>query len=153
MLLLSTMVVIRILFALPFSLFIRISSILSHLFDFFELLLLPSKLLLLLFYLFLPLLLLALFLFLLLLLDSIGVKILTIFGQATALLGLFLGDLLVEGLSVLLYRILSVFINGDLNHSVVLDFLRLVVEIFEIRVSQRFFHCDPVVRVEYQHSL
>jgi hypothetical protein len=54
MLLLATVMIVRVLFALAFSPFIRISSILSQFFNSFELLLLPSQLFLLLFHLPLP---------------------------------------------------------------------------------------------------
>ncbi len=68
-LLLSTMVIVGILFALALSSLVGIPSILTELFDALVLLLLPAKLLLLLFYLFLFFLLFPLVLFFTLLLD------------------------------------------------------------------------------------
>lgn len=129
-LLLSALMVIWVFLALALSALVGIPSILPQFFDLLQLLLLFLQLLLL----FLDLLLSLLFfpgVFLPLLLDGrVHVDELTVLLQCPWVLALLLGDLLVQSLSVLLYWVFCVLVDGDFDHSVVPDLLLLAVEIF-----------------------
>ncbi len=161
--LLSTMVIVGVLFGLALAALVRVSSILTEFLDPPELLLLLLKVLL-----FLKVLLLTK-LFLLpsqLLLsfpvrfrfasvhggiDGVGVgevENLAVFCQGALFL---LGDFLVERLPVLLDRVFSVFINRYFDRSFVLNLLLLVVEVMQVGVLEGFLHAESVLRVKHQH--
>jgi hypothetical protein len=148
---LATVVVVRVLLALPLATFVGIPSVLTQLLHTLQLLLLFLEFLLLLE---LPLLLLLLAkVVLLLLLDgSAEVEKLTVLTERTGVLGLLLGDLLVEGLAVLLDGVLGVLVNGDLDDAVVLRLLLRVVEVLEVGVREGILDGDAVLGVEDQHA-
>ena len=60
----------------------------------------------------------------------------------------FLGDFLVEGFSVLFYGVFGVFVDGNLNHSFILDFLLWVVKVMKVRMLKGFFHANSIFRVK-----
>ena len=149
-LLLPTVVIVRILFALSLPSLIGVPSILAKLFDALELLLLPAKLLLLLFIFFLLLLLLPLVLLFTLLLLNGGthVHILSILSQNLTVLPLLPHHLLIQRLSVLLYRIFSILIDRDFDDSIILQLLLRVLEILQIGMPQRLLNRYPMLRIK-----
>ena len=132
---------------------VGIPAVLPQLFDLLQLLLLLLQLFLLLFDLLLPFLFLPRVLFPLLLDGGVHVDELAVLLQRPRVLPLLLGDLLVQSLSVLLDRVFCVLVDGDLDDSVVADLLLLAVEILQVRMGQRLFHRQPVLRVKDQHFL
>lgn len=73
------------------------------------------------------------------------VKNLIVFAQYFAL---FFGNLPVESLSVLFYRVFSVFINRDFDYSIVFHFLLRNVKVFEIGMTKRLFNCDSIFGIK-----
>lgn len=64
---------------------------------------------------------------------------------------LFFGDLPVESLSVLFYRVFCVFINRDFDYSIVFHFLLRNMKVFEVGMTKRLFYCDSVFGIKNQH--
>ena len=154
-LLLSTMVVVGILFALTLPSFVGVSSILTKLFDTLELFLLPAEFLLLLFILFLFLLFFPLILFLSLLLLDGGthVHVLSVLGQNLAILSLLPHHLLIQRLPIFLYRIFGILVNRDFYYPIILQLLLRILEILQIGMPQRLLNSNPMLGIEKQHLL